>query len=97
MKAVQGCGVDVDCTDRPTSASARIGLSRHAAVANSCTCSTLALGRVSTQALHGDLVPQEVSEAIGRATEAAAHGGHAAVVERLLAWLKACGEEDRLV
>ena len=47
---------------------------------------------MSAQAVHGEAVPQEVSAAIGRATEAAAKGGHAAVVEMLLAYLKACGE-----
>ena len=50
------------------------------------------LGRMSAQAVHGDSVPEEVSAAIGRATEAAALGGHVAIVEMLLAFLKACGE-----
>ena len=44
---------------------------------------------MSAQAVHGEALPQEVSAAIGRATEAAAKGGHAAVVEMLLAYLKA--------
>ena len=57
-----------------------------------CTCLTLMFVRMSAQAVHGDAVPQDVSAAIGRATEAAAQGGHAAVVEMLLAYLKACGE-----
>ena len=49
------------------------------------------LGRMSAQAVHGDSSPEEVSAAIGRATEAAVRGGHAAIVETLLAFLKACG------
>ena len=50
------------------------------------------LGRMFAQAVHGDSVPQEVSVAIGRAAEAAAMGGYTAVIEMLLAYLKACGE-----
>ena len=45
---------------------------------------------MSAQAVHGDALPQEVSAAIGRATEAAAKGGHTAALEVLLAYLKAC-------
>ena len=47
---------------------------------------------MSAQAVHGEAVPQEVSAAIERATEAAAKGGHVAALEVLLAHLKACGE-----
>ena len=91
MNAVRGGAVGMDCTDR-SSACARIGRSRRAAVGSFGTRWTLMLGRMSGQAVHGDSPPEEVSAGIGRATKAAVQGGHTAIVEMLLAFLKACGE-----